>query len=55
MSDGIEEAVLLLVSPNLTYEKDGIDHHTRDQQSKKNNAEYERNNLAPMKDNPTDV
>src|ERR1700681_4486001 len=55
MRDGIEEAVLLLISANLTDEEDGVDHQPRDKQSEENDPEYEGNNLTPVEDDPTDV
>src|SRR5271169_3449391 len=55
MGDGVQEAVLLLVSPDLADEKDGVYDQPCDQYAEENDAQHERNNLPPMKDDPTDV
>ena len=55
MRDGIEEAVLLLISPDLADKKDCIDDQPCDEHTEKNDAEDERNNLPPVKDDPTDI
>ena len=55
MGDCIEEAVLLLVSPDLSDKKNRVDHQARDEQPKEDDADYERNNLTPVKDNPAYV
>ena len=55
MGDGIEKAVLLLISPNLADKEDCVDRKARDKQSKKNDAEDERDNLPPVVDDPGDI
>lgn len=55
MGDGIEEAVLLFVSPNFADQKDRVHDQTRDQQSEENNSEDERDNLPPVENNPANV
>src|SRR5208282_6799102 len=55
MRDGIEEAVLLLISPDLADQKDRVDDQARDKHTEKNDAEDERNNLPPVKDDPADI
>src|SRR5580692_10220754 len=55
MGDGIQEAVLLLISPNLPHQKDGVDDQSCDEQSKEDDAKYERDNLAPVENDPTDI
>jgi|SRR5277367_132858 len=55
MRDGIEEAVLLLVSPDLADKEDCVDDQPRDEHTKEDDTEDERNNLPPVKDDPADV
>src|SRR5208337_1255564 len=51
----IQEAVLLLVAPDLAHQKDGIEYDARDNKAEEDNAENQRNDFAPVKDDPTDV
>ena len=55
MGDGIEEAVLLLISPDLADEEDSVYDQPCDQHTEENDAEHERNNLPPMENDPTDI
>jgi hypothetical protein len=55
MRDRIEEAVLLLISPNLADKKDCVDDQTRNEHTEENDAEDERNYLPPVKDDPADI
>ena len=55
MGDGIEEAVLLLISPDLSDQEDGVDHESRNEQSEKDDAKYEWYDLTPVENDPTDI
>src|SRR5207237_1354562 len=51
----IQEAVLLFISADLADKENRIHDQASDQQSKQNDAEDQRNNLAPVEDHPADV
>jgi hypothetical protein len=55
VGDGIEKTVLLFIAPDFADKENGVDHQTGDQQSEKNDAENEGNNLTPVENDPTDV
>src|SRR5216683_322072 len=55
VSDSVQKTILLFVPPDFAHQKNRVDHHSRDQQSKKNNAKHQRHHLPPVKNNPTDV
>ena len=55
MRDGVEEAVLLLISPDFADEKDRVDDEPGNEHTEEDDAEDERNDLPPVKDDPADV
>jgi hypothetical protein len=55
VGDGIEKTILLLISPNLADKEDGVDDKAGNQHTEENDAENERHNLAPVKNNPADI
>src|SRR5207244_1577786 len=55
VSYGVEKAVLLFIAPHLTDQEDGVQHHSRDDETKNDNTQDQRNNFAPAKNDPTDV
>jgi hypothetical protein len=52
--NSIDEAVVLLVSPNLTDEENSIQRKSGDDDSKQDNADHDRHNGAPVND-PCDI
>ncbi len=55
MGDGIDETVVPLAAPQLAHQKNGVDHHPRDDQRKEDDAEEQQHALAPVQDDPADV
>src|SRR5208282_544603 len=53
MSDGVDEAVMLLVAPNLAYQKNRIEDKASDDGAKKNDAKKNLNSFAPVEDDPS--
>src|SRR5262249_25608862 len=55
MSDRVQEAVLLLVSADFPDQKDRVQDQAGDDQAEKDYAQYQRDRVGPVMDNPTDV
>jgi hypothetical protein len=55
MSDCIQEGVLPIVAADLADKEDGIQHDAGDQQQSDRDAEDQRQNLAPVEDDPADI
>src|SRR3954465_14514880 len=55
MRNCIDKAVMLLVAPHFAHEKNGIYHHSGNDQSKKDDAEEQQHALTPIEDDPADV
>jgi hypothetical protein len=55
MGYGIEKSVVLLVSPDLPHQKDGVKHDAGDDDGEKNDPKYHENDLTDIEDHPTYV
>ena len=55
MRHGVQEAVLLLIAADFAHQKDGIQHHPRNDDEKENYTKDQRHHLAPVQDDPSDV
>ena len=40
VGDGVDERVVLFVAPDLADEKDGVQHHARDDEQEEDDAEH---------------
>ena len=55
VGDRVEEAILLFISVDLANEENGVEDEARNDQSEKNDAEYQWNDLSPVEDDPRNV
>ena len=55
MGDRIDEAVMLLVTPDLVDQEAGIDDETRNQHGEQDHAQKQQHALAPVKDDPANI
>ena len=55
VSDGVDEAVVLLAAPQLAHQKNRIHHHAGNDQREKDDAEKQQHAFAPVEDDPADV
>ena len=55
VSDGIDEAVVLLAAANLAHQKAGVHDHAGNDQGKKDDAEKQQHSLAPVEDDPSNI
>src|ERR1019366_7595281 len=52
VSNGIDEAVVLLVAPDFAHQKDGIENESGDNGAKEDDAENDFDAFAPVEDDP---
>ncbi len=55
MRDGVDEAVVLLVAPDLQDEKHRVDDEAGDDQAEQDHAEDDWDNAAGIGDDPADI
>ena len=55
VGDRVEEAILLFISVDFANEENGVYDESRNDQSEKDDAEYEWDELSPVEDDPRDV
>src|SRR5208282_4780748 len=52
---GVKEAVLLLVTANLTHQKNGVENDSGNNKAEEDHSQDQRHQLAPVENDPTDV
>jgi len=55
VSDRVNKSVVLLVSPDLSKQEDGIQYQAGNNDGKENYAEYQQYNFAKVQQYPADV
>src|SRR6266446_6537532 len=55
VGDRIDEAVMLLVAPDLPHQEDGVHDHAGDDEREKDQAEEQQNTFAPVENDPSDI
>src|SRR3954471_7778252 len=53
--DRIEKGILLLVPADFTYQENGVQHHSRDDQAEEDDAEDRQHAHPPVQNDPADV
>ncbi len=55
MSDGVQEAVLLLISSHFAHQENRIENHAGNDDRKEDNPEKQRHDFTPVEDDPANV